>query len=140
MELRMAAKDEEQFIMHAIVNTHRRLTELSVMYTNNPVWVEHSIHIMELLLAEEKYKVVRFDLEYTCACFRCHPKVIITYMCVCNHVLVYHYRVATRPCKHFARFVNNPHYMFTTVDITSSVKVLKNTGIACPNLVDIQGQ
>ena len=40
--------------MHAVVDTNRRFTELSVVYTNNPVWVEHSIHIMELLLAEEK--------------------------------------------------------------------------------------
>ncbi|KAE8775202.1 hypothetical protein D1007_52322 [Hordeum vulgare] len=29
---------------------------LSVVYINNPVWVEHYIHIMEMLLAEEKYK------------------------------------------------------------------------------------
>ncbi len=39
--------------------------DLSVVYTNDPVWVEHSIHIMELLLAEKKYKVVGFDLKYT---------------------------------------------------------------------------
>ena len=30
--------------------------------------------------------------------------------------------------------------MFATVDITNDVKVLKNSGIACQNLVDIQGQ
>ena len=30
--------------------------------------------------------------------------------------------------------------MFTIVDITNVVKVLKNSGIACQNLVDIQGQ
>ena len=51
--------------MRAVVDTHRRFMDLSVVYTNDPVWVEHSIHIMELLLAEEKYKVVVFDLEYT---------------------------------------------------------------------------
>ena len=61
-------------------------------------------------------------------------------MCVCNHVLVYHYCLATRPCEHFARFVNSSHYMFATMDITSDVKALKNSGIACQNLVDIQGQ
>ena len=65
MALRAATDDEQQFTMHAVVDTHRRFTELSVVYTNNPVWVEHSIHIMELLLAEEKYKVVWFDLQYT---------------------------------------------------------------------------
>ena len=61
-------------------------------------------------------------------------------MCVRNHVLIYHYCLATRPCERFARFVNNPHYMFATVDITNDVKVLKNSGIAYQNLVDIQGQ
>ena len=40
--------------MHAMVDTHQRFTVLSVEYTTNPVWVEHTIHIMELLLAEEK--------------------------------------------------------------------------------------
>ena len=123
--------------MHAMVDTHRRFTDLSVVYTNNPVWVEHSIHIMELLLAEEKYKVVRFDLEYTHARVGSRPKVIVAKMCMHHHVLVYHYCLATRPCERFARFVNSPHYMFATVDITNDVKVLKNSGIACQNLVDI---
>ena len=54
MVLRAAAENEQQFTMHAVVDTHRRFTELLVIYTNNPVWVEHSVHIMELFLAEEK--------------------------------------------------------------------------------------
>ena len=61
-------------------------------------------------------------------------------MCVRHHVLVYHYCLATRPGERFARFVNNPHYMFATVDTTNDVRVLKNSGITCRNLVDIQGQ
>ena len=61
-------------------------------------------------------------------------------MCVRNHVLVYHYYLSTRPCEHFARFVNSPHYMFVTVDIPNDVKVLNNSGITCENLVDIRGQ
>ena len=61
-------------------------------------------------------------------------------MCVHHHVLVYHYCQATRPCECFARFVNSPHYMFATMDITNDVKALENSGIACQNLVDIQGQ
>ena len=126
--------------MHAMVDTYRRFMELSVVYTNNPVWVEHPIHIMELLLAEEKYKVVGFDLEYTRAHARSRTKVAVAQMCVRHHVLVYHYFLATRPCERFARFVNNPHYMFATVDITKDVKALENSGIACQNLVDIQGQ
>ena len=68
-----------------------------MVYTNHPVWVEHSIHIMELLLAEEKYKVVGFDLEYTCTCAGSRPKVAVTQMCVHHHVLVYHNCLGTRP-------------------------------------------
>ena len=102
--------------------------------------MEHSIHILELLPAEEKYKVVGFDLEYTRARAGSRPKVVVAQMCVRHHVLVYHYCLATRPCKHFTRFVNSPHYMFATVDITNDVKALKNSGIACQNLVNIQGQ
>ena len=30
--------------------------------------------------------------------------------------------------------------MFSTVDITNDVKALANSGIACQNLIDIQGQ
>src|SRR5215216_6472627 len=131
MALRAAANDEQQFTMHAVVDTHRRFMELSVVYTNNLVWVEHSIHIMELLLAEEKYKVVGFDLEYTRARVGSRPKVAVAQMCVRDHVLVYHYCLATRPYERFARFVNSPHYMFVTVDITHDVKVLKNSGFAC---------
>jgi hypothetical protein len=37
MALRAAADDEQQFTMHAVVDTHRRFTDLSVVYTNNPV-------------------------------------------------------------------------------------------------------
>ena len=137
MALRAAADDEQQFTMRAVVDTHRRFMDLSVVYTNDPVWVEHSIHIMELLLAAEKYKVVGFDLEYTCAHVGSRPKVAIAQMCVRHHVLVYHYYLATRSCEHFDRFVNSPHYMFATVDITNDVNVLKNSGIACQNIVDI---
>ena len=130
MALQAAADDEQQITMHAMVDTHQRFMELSVVYTNNLVWVEHSIHIMELLLAEEKYKVVGFDLEYTRARARSCPKVAVAQMCVRHHVLVYHCCLATRSCERFARFASSPHYMFATVDITNDVKVLKNSGIA----------
>ena len=75
--------------MRAVVDTQRRLMDLSGVYTNDPVWVEHSIHIMELLLAAEKYKVVGFDLEYTRACVGSRHKVVVAQMCVHSHVLVY---------------------------------------------------
>ena len=81
--------------MNAVVDTHGRFMELSVVYTNNSVWVEHSIHIMELLLAEEKYKVVGFDLEYTRARAGSRPKVAVAQMCVRHHILVYHHCLTT---------------------------------------------
>ena len=137
MALRAAADDERQFTMHAMVDTHRRFTEVLVVYTNNPVWLEHSVHIMELLLSEEKYKVVTFDLEYTRARAGSRPKVVVAQMFVHHLFLIYHYCLATRPCERFARFVNIPHYMFATMDITNDVKALENSGIACQNLVDI---
>ncbi|KAE8793051.1 hypothetical protein D1007_32368 [Hordeum vulgare] len=61
-------------------------------------------------------------------------------MCVHNHVLVYFDCLATRSCEHFARFVNSPHYMFATMDITNDVKILKNLGLTYQNLVNIEGQ
>ena len=97
MALRAAADDEQQFTMHAVVDTHRRFTDLSVVYTNDPVWVEHSFYIMELLLAEEKYKMVGFDLEYTRARAGSRPKVAVAQMCMHHHVLVYHYCLVSRP-------------------------------------------
>ncbi|KAE8797071.1 hypothetical protein D1007_27859 [Hordeum vulgare] len=89
--LRAAVDEGQQFTMHAMVDTRSRFTELSVVYTNNPVLVEHSIHIMEMLLAEVKYKVVGFNLKYTRAHSRSRPKVVVAQMCVRNHILVYHY-------------------------------------------------
>ena len=77
MALRAAVDDEQRFTMRAVVDTHRRFMDLSVVYTNDPVWVEHSIHMMELLLAGEKYKVVGFDLEYTYARAGSCPKVAV---------------------------------------------------------------
>ncbi len=109
MALRAAADDQQQFTMRVVVDTHIRFMDLSVVYTNDPVWAEHSIHIMELLLAEEKYKVVGFDLEYTRSRVGSRLKVVVAQMCMRNHVLVYHYCLATRPCERFARFFNNPH-------------------------------
>ena len=99
MALREAADDEQEFTMRAMVDTHKRFMDLSVVYTNDPVWAEHSIHIMELLLAEEKYKVVGFDLEYTRTRVGSRPKVVVAQMCMRHYILVYHYCLATRPCE-----------------------------------------
>ena len=54
-----------RFTMHHVVDTHVRGKALLVVYTNEPVSVEISIQTMERLLAEDKYQVVGFDLEYT---------------------------------------------------------------------------
>ena len=64
-ELPAAADDEWQFTIRAYVDTHVRFKNLTVVYTNDPIWVENSIHTMEQLLVYDKYKVVSFDLEYT---------------------------------------------------------------------------
>jgi hypothetical protein len=122
------------------VDTHVRGKDLSVVYTNEPVSVESSIHTMEQLLAEDEYQVVGFDLELTGGHAGYDQKVAVAQLCMRHHVLVYHYSLATRPCERFARFINNPDYRFATVDTFNDLKVLETMGLACQNLVDIQGQ
>ena len=63
----LAADDDNggQFTTHHIVDTHVWGKVLSVVYKNDPVSVESSIQTMEQFLAEDKYQVVGFDLEYT---------------------------------------------------------------------------
>ncbi|KAE8807248.1 putative methyltransferase PMT27 [Hordeum vulgare] len=63
-----AADNERRSSSHAYVDTHVRFKDVSMVYTNVPVWVENSIYTMEQLLAEDKYKVVDFDVEYTYGC------------------------------------------------------------------------
>src|SRR4051812_12175931 len=91
MALRAVADDEQQFTMRVVVDTHRMFMDLSVVYTNDPVWVEQSIHIMELLLTKEKYKVVGFDLEYTRAHVGSCPKVVVAQMCVHHDTSILHH-------------------------------------------------
>ncbi|KAE8820371.1 hypothetical protein D1007_01510 [Hordeum vulgare] len=48
------------------VDTHLSKTDLTMVYTVDPAVVENSINTMQLLLAaDDKYKVVGFDLAYT---------------------------------------------------------------------------
>ena len=54
-----------QFTTHHVVHTHVRGKALSVVYTKDPVSVESSIQTMEQFLAEDKYQVIDFGLEYT---------------------------------------------------------------------------
>ena len=60
-------------------------------------------------------------------------------MCACNQILVYHYYLATRTYERFSKFVNGLDYKFATIDTSKDLKVLKNSSIACQNLVDNQG-
>ena len=41
MALQAAADNEQQFTMRAVVDTHKRFMDLSMVYTNDLVWVEH---------------------------------------------------------------------------------------------------
>ncbi|KAE8784695.1 putative methyltransferase PMT27 [Hordeum vulgare] len=57
------------FAITVKVDTHIRHTDLSMVYTNDPVMVENSIIMLKQLLADDgTYKVVGFDLEYTGGC------------------------------------------------------------------------
>jgi hypothetical protein len=135
-----AADDDNrgQFTMHHVVDTHVRGKALSVVYTNEPASVESSIQTMEQLLAEDKYQVVGFDLEYTIGHAGHDQKVAVAQLCIRHDVLVYHYHLATRPCERFSRFINSSDYSFATVDTTNDLKALKVSGLTCRNLVDIR--
>ena len=138
MVLRAADDDNGgQFTGHHVVDTHVRGKALSVVYTNDPVSVESSIQTMEQFLAEDKYQVVGFDLEYTIGRAGHDQKVVVAQLCVCHHVLIYHYCMATEPCDRFNRFVNSTDYKFATEDTKDDVKALSVTGLACKNLVEI---
>ena len=117
-----AADDDNggQFTTHHVVDTHVRGKALSVVYTNGPVSMQSSIQTMEQFLAEDKYQVVGFDLEYTIGHAEHDQKVAVTQLCMRNDVLVYRYSLATRPCERFSRFINSPDYSFATVDTNSS--------------------
>ena len=139
IELREADDDNGgQFTTIHVVDTHIRGKALSLVYTNDPVSVESSIQTMEQFLAEEKYQVVGFDLEYTIGRAGHDKKVAFAQLCMRHDVLVYHYHLATRPCERFSRFINSSNYSFATVDTTNDLKALKVLGLKCPNLVNIQ--
>ena len=135
-----AADDDngEQFTTLHIVGTHVRGKDFYLVYTNEPVSMAKSIHTMEQLLAEDKYQVVGFDLEYTIGRAGHNQKVAVAQLCVRHDILVYHYHLATRPCERFSRFINSSDYSFATVDTTNDLKALKFSGLKCPNLVNIQ--
>ena len=124
--------------MHHVVDTHMRGKALLVVYTNDPVSVESSIQTMDQFLAEDKYQVVGFDLEYTIGHAGHDQKVAIAHLCVRHDVLIYHYHLATRPCERFSKFINSFDYSFATVDTTNDLKVLNVSGLKCSNLVNIQ--
>ena len=76
----LPAADEDnglQFTTQHVMDTHMRGKALSVVYINDPVLVESSIQTMEQFLAEDKYQVVGFDLEYTIGRARHDQKVVV---------------------------------------------------------------
>ena len=134
-----AADDDNggQFTPHHIVDTHVRGKALSVVYTNDLVSVESSIQTMEQFLAEDKYRVVGFDLEYTIGRAGHDQKVTVAQLCVRHDVLVYHFHLATRPCERVSRFIKSSDYSFSMVDTTNDLKALKVSGLKCQNLVNV---
>ena len=139
MALPVAADDNGgQFTTQHVVDTHMRGKALSVVYTNDPVSVESSIQTMEQFLAEDKYRVGGFDLEYTIGRAGHDQKVAIAQLCVRHDVLVYHFHLATRPCERFSKFINSSDYSFSTVDTTNDLKALKVSGLTCQNLVNMR--
>ena len=135
-----AADDDNggQFTTHHVVDTRMRGKALSVVYTNDPVSVESSIQTMEQFLAEDQYRVVGVVLEYTIGRAGHDQKVVVAQLCVQLDVLIYHYHLATRPGKHFSKFINSSDYSFATVDTPNDLKALKVSDLKCPNLVNIQ--
>ena len=135
-----AADDDNggQFTTHHVVDTHVRGKALSVVYTNDPVSMEISIQTTEQFLAEDKYQVVGFDLEYTISHARHDQKVVVAQLCVRHDILVYHYHLATMPYEHFSRFIKSSDYSFATVDTNIDLKALKVSDLKSPNLVNIQ--
>ncbi|KAE8798548.1 hypothetical protein D1007_26225 [Hordeum vulgare] len=108
-----------EFGVH-IMETHMRKMDLTMVYNNGPVMVEDSIDTMEqLLLEDDKYKVVSFHLAYTNGRAMHDLKVVVAQLCVHHHVLLYHYCLAPVPCERFTRFVNSLDYRFAMIDNTN---------------------
>ncbi|KAE8798885.1 hypothetical protein D1007_25854 [Hordeum vulgare] len=81
---------ERQFTIIVKVDTHIRKTNLSVVYTNDPVVVGSSINTLEQLLAEDdNYKVVGFNLDYTGGRAGHDEIVAVAQLFMHHHVLVY---------------------------------------------------
>ena len=131
MALPAADDSGGQFTMQHVVDTHVRGKALSVVYTNDPVSVESSIQTMEQFLAEDKYQVVGFDLEYTMGRAGHDQKVVVAQLCMQHDVLVYPYHLAIRPCERFSRFINSSDYNFSTMDTINDLKALEVSGMAC---------
>ena len=88
MALPAADDNGWQFTMHHVVDTHVRGKALSVVYTNDSVSVESSIQTMEQFLAEDKYRVVGIDLEYTIGRVGHDQKVANAQSCARHDILV----------------------------------------------------
>ncbi|KAE8804916.1 Serine/threonine-protein kinase [Hordeum vulgare] len=100
--------------------------------------MEISINTMErFLTADDKFKLVSFDLAYTNGRARHDQKVAFAHLCMRHHVVLYHCCLATMPYEHFTRFVNSLDYRFALVNTTNDPKMLKTLGLAYVKHVDI---
>ncbi len=133
----MSSDAPMEFCEHR-VETHARETDLSVVHTIDPAVVDDYINTVEQLLAQDKYKVVGIDLQYTAGRCNIDQKVVTAQLCVCHHVLIYHYCMATEPCDRFNRLVDSTDYKFATVETKDNVNALSVTGLAYKNLVEIR--
>ncbi|KAE8775696.1 hypothetical protein D1007_51760 [Hordeum vulgare] len=103
-----------QFTMHHIVDNHVRGKDLLVVYTNEPDLLESPIQTMKLLLAEDNYQVLGFDLKFSSS------------------------RVGQDQNVSFAQlFINNPYDNFSMVDATNDLKALDLPVLTWQNLVNI---
>ena len=80
MALPVAADDERQFTLHAVVDTPCAF----MVYTKHPIWMENS-NVMDLLLDEDKYIVVWFNLaSHRVLCSRVPARALLSRPCACS--------------------------------------------------------
>ncbi|KAE8792623.1 putative methyltransferase PMT27 [Hordeum vulgare] len=97
------------FTTHHVVDTHVWGKDLSVVWTNETVSMESSIQSMEQLLAEDKYQVVGFDLEFTGGRVGQYEKNLVN---SCDHYNVWgNVNTKQNSLVDFASSIIDPYYM-----------------------------
>ena len=65
--------------------------------------------------------MVGIDLQYTADRPGIDQKVAVAHLCVCHHVLIYHYCMATEPCDRFNRFSSSRDCKCATVETSDDL-------------------